>query len=89
MRLQTSLKFIASLAALGAASALLADTVTIKDGSKLVGTVTKIGAGSVTLDTAYAGKLTIKQSEIVSLETSEPMVVRLAGGTTIDRKSVV
>lgn len=83
MRLSDTFKSFVALAALGAASVLVADTVTVKDGSKLVGTVTKIDAGSVTLETAYAGKITIKQSEIVSLDTTEPMVVRLAGGTTM------
>lgn len=83
MRLQDTFKLIASFAAAGVASALIADTVTVKDGSKLVGTVTKIDAGSVTLATAYAGELKIKQSEIVSIDTAEPMVVRLSGGTTM------
>ncbi len=83
MRFQTTYKSIVVLALLSGLASLRADVVEVKDGSRLVGTVTKIDAGSVSLDTAYAGKLTIKQSEIVRLETSEPLVVRLAGGTTM------
>ncbi|RRJ94572.1 DUF481 domain-containing protein [Opitutaceae bacterium TAV4] len=62
---------------------LSADTIETKDGSKLTGTVSKIGGGSVTLETSYAGTLTIKQSEIVRIQTEAPQVLRLDNGTTI------
>lgn len=84
MCLQNTLKLTALLAALATAfTSLQADTVVVKDGSRLVGTVTQISAGHVLLDTAYAGTLKIKQAEIVSLDTTAPMVVRLSGGTTM------
>jgi hypothetical protein len=65
---------------------LLADVVETKDGSRLVGTVTKIDGGNVTLTTAYAGSITIKQSDVVSITTDGPVAVRLASGTRIDGK---
>ncbi len=68
---------------LAAASALLADVVETKNGARLVGTVTKIDGANVTLATDYAGTLTIKQSEVVSLSTEKPLNVRLAGGTVM------
>lgn len=62
---------------------LSADTIETKDGAKLTGTVTKIGGGNVTLKTSYAGELTIKQSEIASIQTETPQMLRIEGGATI------
>ncbi|HEY0965925.1 MAG TPA: DUF481 domain-containing protein [Opitutaceae bacterium] len=81
MNLHRSL--LAASAMLAAASALLADVVETKNGARLVGTVTKIDGANVTLATDYAGTLTIKQSEVVSLSTEKPLNVRLAGGTVM------
>lgn len=63
-----------------------ADVVETKNGARLVGTVTGIGGGNVTLSTDYAGSLTIKQSDVVSITTDAPVAVRLASGTRIDGK---
>jgi len=60
-----------------------ADLVETKSGARLIGTVTKVDAGEVTLVTDYAGTLTIKQSEVARLETTQPLVIRLVGGTTM------
>ncbi len=64
-------------------SLLRADLVETKSGARLVGTVTKVEAGAVTLATDYAGTITVKQSEVARLEISQPLVIRLAGGTTM------
>lgn len=64
-------------------SLLHADLVETKSGARLVGTVTKVDAGAVTLATDYAGTITIKQSEVARIETSQPLVIRLVGGTTM------
>lgn len=61
-----------------------ADTVETKSGARLVGTVTQVTGGTITLETDYAGSLSIKQSEVAKLETSTPLVIRLAGGTTME-----
>lgn len=65
---------------------LPADVVETKNGSRLVGTVTAIGGGNVTLSTDYAGALTIKQADVVSISTDAPVAVRLASGTRFDGK---
>lgn len=67
-----------------AVSSALADIVETKNGARLVGKVTKIDSGSVYLTTDYAGDLTIKQSEVTSLTTDAPIVVRLASGTVFE-----
>src|SRR5665213_2466940 len=70
--------------ALLASNLLPADTVDTKDGSRFVGKVTSINAGVVTLDTASAGTITIKQTEVTAISTAEPVSVRLESGTRID-----
>jgi putative salt-induced outer membrane protein YdiY len=77
------LHFILGAAALGAAY-LRADVIETTDGARLVGKVTGLTAGTVTLDTHYAGTLTIKQSDVASIQTDHPVSVRLASGTRID-----
>jgi hypothetical protein len=75
-----------SLLTLAAAlsTSALADTVETKSGARLVGTVTKVDAGAITLVTDYAGTLTIKQSEVEKFETEKPLFIRLTGGTTME-----
>ena len=76
---------IAALFALLAGLAM-ADVIETKNGAKLVGKVTKISGGTITLSTNYAGDLSISQSEVVAINTDEPIAVRLATGTRVDGK---
>lgn len=69
---------------LGAASTALADTVEIKNGARIVGKITRIDSGAITVDTDFAGTLTIKQTEVASFSTDAPIAVRLASGTRFD-----
>ncbi len=62
---------------------LHADVVDTRAGARLVGKITKIDDGKVFLETDYAGKLEIKQSEVTGIATEEIMAVRLQGGTTL------
>jgi hypothetical protein len=66
------------------AAHLAADVVETKTGARLVGKITKITGGTITLATDYAGEIAIKQSEVTSLTTDEMVAVRLANGTRID-----
>lgn len=72
-----------SLAAL-LTPALRADVVETKDGARLIGKVLKIDGAELTLETAYAGTLKIKQSEVTSVATDGPIAVRLEGGTVLE-----
>lgn len=79
------LKTLGVLAALTTACASLqADTVETKNGARLVGTVKSVSGGSIVIDTDYAGTVTVKQSEVVKIDTEQPLVIRLAGGTTME-----
>ncbi len=63
---------------------LAADAVETKDGSRLVGKITKIDGGVVYISTKYAGDLAVKQSEVTAMATDAPVSVRLSSGTRID-----
>ncbi len=78
------IKVLGAFMSLLAAGALLsADTIETKSGARLVGTVKAVSGGSIVLETDYAGPITIKQSEVVKIDTEKPLVIRLAGGTTM------
>lgn len=81
MKLHYAFPFLAALALATLASA---DVVETKNGAKIVGKVVAISTGAVAVDTDYAGALTIKQSEVVSISTDQPISVRLASGTRIE-----
>lgn len=68
------------------ATAVRADVVETKSGARLLGKVVKIDGTEVTLDTPYAGTLKIKQAEVASVSTEEPLNVRLAAGTVLEGK---
>lgn len=87
MNTRTIIKLASVLAPLTLAFSLArADVVETKNGAHLVGTVTKIEGGSVSLKTDYAGELTIKQSEVTGITTDAPLTVRLASGTVLKGK---
>lgn len=60
-----------------------ADVVETKSGARLVGKVVSIDASDITLSTDYAGKLTIKKSEVATLQTDDAQFLRLSGGTVM------
>jgi len=76
---------IAALSAL-TASFVLADVIETKNGARLVGKITKIDGGVLTLSTAYAGDLSIKQAEIAGMTTDDAVAVRLSSGARVDGK---
>ena len=65
------------------AASAIADTVEIKNGSRLVGTITKLDGGNVYLKTDYAGDVVIKQENVSSITTDQPISVRLKSGTVL------
>jgi putative salt-induced outer membrane protein YdiY len=77
------------LARLGICAALLcglrlsADVVETANGARIVGKITKIHGGVVTLDTDYAGEINVKQVLVTKITTDHPVAVRFADGTGI------
>ncbi len=62
------------------------DTVETKDGARLVGKITGITENTIDLETVYAGTLKIKKGEVAGFSTEDPLVIRLASGTTFSGK---
>ena len=53
----------------------LADTVLFSDGSRIVGTIERLGNEKVVITTDIAGKLEIDASKIVAMSTDRPLTV--------------
>jgi putative salt-induced outer membrane protein YdiY len=70
-------------AALFCALRLSADVVVTKNGARLVGKITSIKNVIVTLDTDYAGEIKIKQDQVTSITTENPVAVKLADGAVV------
>lgn len=60
-----------------------ADVVVTTNGARIVGKISTIQSGVITIDTDYAGTLKVKQSLTASVETDHPVAVRMADGTRI------
>lgn len=71
---------------LGALTSVFADSVETKNGARLVGKITEITDDVIKLDTDYAGTLEIQKRKVAGFSTEEPVVVRLASGTTVSGK---
>lgn len=71
-----------------ASSSALADTVSLVNGDRLSGTVVRLEAAALWLDTAYAGKLKLPWKAVSRIETDAPVRVRLDDGTTLDGRLV-
>lgn len=66
-----------------AVSSVSADVVETKDGARIVGKVTQIDGSIVVIDTAFAGTVKIKQSEVTSITTDSASNIRLSSGTVL------
>jgi hypothetical protein len=71
------------VAALSIASVASADTVALKNGDHLTGTVEVSDGKDVTLKTDYAGEIKIQWSSVLELKTDKPIYV-----VTPDKKTV-
>ena len=55
-------------------SAAWADSITLKNGDHLTGTVTQLDGGKLTVTTSYAGAVTINFDEVTSVKLDKPLV---------------
>lgn len=62
----------------------LADLVTLSNGDRITGTLIEQTMDQLVMDTAYAGKVTIKRSEITHLSTDQPLRLTLQDGRQLD-----
>jgi len=77
---------ISSLAAITALSfaavAAVADTVTLRNGDKITGTINEINPTSIVVTTPYAGKLTIERTAVQTLLSEQTVRISRPDGTT-------
>lgn len=60
-----------------------ADVLYLKGGDRITGKVVDLGGGELTFTTGYAGKLSIKWSEVERLVTDEPLILETKEGQRI------
>lgn len=60
-----------------------ADSIELKDGSKLVGEITQIKDNKLVIKTAHCGELTIDRKEVIRFQSTEEMVVATIKGDKI------
>lgn len=60
-----------------------ADELLLKNGSRILGSVTGVRDGVVTVDTEFAGSIQIQQDQIVSLQADGPVVIKLTDGEVL------
>ena len=77
------LSFLLILSIIAFSSSAIADVLKISDGSRLSGKIIKVEDGTISLKTTYAGTIKVKQSEVLSFETEEPVLANLKGGKTV------
>lgn len=63
-------------AALGCALPALADTVWLKNGDRLTGTIKAFDGGKLVLQTPYSGELSINWSSVATLESDQALLVK-------------
>ncbi len=84
MSLRAAAVLLAAVAcALFTPAPLRADTVETKNGARIVGKITGVHGGYVTIETDYAGELKVTQSFVTAITTDGPVAVRLADGKGI------
>ncbi|MEM1156023.1 MAG: DUF481 domain-containing protein, partial [Pseudomonadota bacterium] len=64
------------------------DEIVLKDGSRILGTVTGARDGAVDIDTDFAGTLSIELEKIASLQTRNPVVMQLADQTVVEDQTL-
>jgi len=71
-------------------AAALADTVILKNGDHLTGTVNQLAGGKLTVTTSYAGAVTIAWDQVSSVKLDKPLIMPLETkiGKKVDIKKV-
>lgn len=64
-----------------AAGGLQADVLNLSDGTRLVGTIEEIDDAEARVSGTFAGELKVPRKTIVSIETDQPITVKLRDGT--------
>ena len=63
--------------------AVFADTISLKNGDRLTGTIVKSDAKTLVLKTEFAGEVTLQWAAIDAITSTQPLHVGLAGGQMV------
>jgi putative salt-induced outer membrane protein YdiY len=63
--------------------AIFADTVSLKNGDRLTGTIEKSDGKTLVLKTEFAGEITMQWSAVDTINSSEPLHVGISGGQMV------
>lgn len=77
------LKVISLTAFLFLAQFLLADQITLSNGDRLTGTITKADGKTLVIKTEFAGEVTVQWPAISEINSSQPLHVALKSGQTV------
>lgn len=69
-------------------SSAFADTVWLKNGDRLTGTIKVFDGGKLMVDTAYGGSIPVDMKQVKTLETDQPLLVRQDAYNTEVAKSL-
>lgn len=83
-KLLTLTSTIAATAFVLAVAPLRADQIETRNGARIVGKIVRIADGVISVETTYAGTLSVKQAEVASFSTDAPLAVRFTSGTRLD-----
>ena len=83
IKIRILLTRLAICAALYCALGLRADTVETASGARIVGKIKTIHAGVITIETDYAGELSVKQVLVTKITTDHRVSVRFADGSGV------
>jgi putative salt-induced outer membrane protein YdiY len=67
--------------ALSVSGTAVADSVTLRNGDRLTGTIVRKENGTLILKTSYAGEVKIKWGEVAALRTDQPVEIQLSDGS--------
>ncbi len=76
-------KFVSIVALLFVTQGLFADQITLSNGDRLTGTITKADGKTLVMKTEFAGEVTVQWPAISAIESAEPLHVSLKSGQTV------
>ena len=70
-------RLVLALLSIGSCAFCPGDTLTLADGSRLVGKVLAIHQGRISIETGFAGTLSVALEQVVAMQADEPLCVSL------------
>ena len=90
LRLSLSLRAVVAAALFLLPLTVVADTVVLKNGDHLTGTVNQLAGGKLTVTTSYAGAVTITWDEVSTVKLDKPLIlpIETRNGKQVDIKKI-